>query len=59
MGTKRRVCLWYRRQKGEYVVKPPGWKPEHGDLVFTDKAQMIDFARASKLMLRDVSRRYA
>lgn len=54
MGTKRRVATWYQRRKGEYVVLPPGWKPRDGELVFTTQGQMMAFAKASKLMLRQV-----
>lgn len=52
MGTKRRVATWYMRRKGEFVVKPPHWKPTDGDIVFTNQNQMMEFARASKLMLK-------
>ena len=54
MGTKRRVAVWFQRRKGEYVVLPPGWKRRDGELVFTTQGQMVAFARASKLMLRQV-----
>lgn len=54
MGTKRRVCLWYKRAKGEYIVLPPGWVPARdGLLVFKDQGKMLDFARAARLMLRE------
>ena len=55
MGTKRKVALWYERRRGEYVVLPPNWKPkDDGSIVFTDRGQMLAFARASRLVLRQV-----
>lgn len=59
MGTKRRVAIWYKRGHGEYCVIPPGWKPRDGDIVFSKKTQLIDFARASGLILREKVGRYA
>ena len=62
MGTKRKVAVWYRRRKKEYVVEPPGWKPmRDGDIVFTDKNAMIEFSHAAKLILkeRQIGREYA
>lgn len=61
MGTRRKVCVWYKRRKHEYVVEPPGWKPRDGDIVFSDQNQMMSFAHASKLVLkeRQDGRRYA
>lgn len=53
MGTKRRVCIWYMRNKSEYVVQPPGWKPMEGDIVFAHRDQMIKFARAARLVLKE------
>lgn len=52
MGTRRKVCLWRQRRPHEFVVKPPHWKPADGDIVFTNQGQMMEFARASKLMLK-------
>lgn len=54
MGTKRRVAVWYQRRKGEFVVIPPNWKARDGELVFTTQGQMMAFAKASKLILRQV-----
>lgn len=54
MGTKRRVCLWYKRAKGEYVVLPPNWRPDRdGLMVFHDTNDMMKFAKAARLMLRE------
>lgn len=57
MGTRRKVAIWFKRGRKEYVVMPPGWKPKEGFIVFSDKAQMIEFARASGLVLKDGNRR--
>lgn len=57
MGKKRRIATWWMRRPGEFVVRPPGWKPGDGDIVFTQQSQMMEFARASRLVLRDVNRR--
>ena len=53
MGTKRKVCVWWREGKHEYVCEPPGWKPKYGIISFADKQDMLSFARASRLMLRE------
>lgn len=53
MGTKRRVATWYKRRRGEFVVRTPNWKPKDGDIVFTDQDQMIKFARAARLVLKE------
>lgn len=53
MGTKRRVCIWHQRRKNEYLVEPPGWKPEDGDIIFSNQGQMLEFARASRLVLKE------
>ena len=52
MGTKARKCIWWQRGKRDYIVEPPGWKPKHGIISFVDKEGMIEFARASKLVLK-------
>lgn len=61
MGTKRRVCIWYQRGKHDYVVEPPNWKPKDGITSFAHKRDMIMFAEAAKLILKEKpnSRRYA
>ena len=51
MGTKRKVCIWWERRKGELVAQPPGWKPSDGTIVFSKQSQLLEFARASGLML--------
>ena len=53
MGTKRRIAEWWVRSKGEYVVAPAGWKPRDGEIVFTEKKDMLGFARAARLILRE------
>lgn len=53
MGTKRRVCLWYQRGKHDYVVEPPNWKPKNGITSFAHKKDMISFAQAAKLVLKE------
>ena len=59
MGTKRKVALWWRRRRNEYVVLPPGWKPEkHGEITFASLDLMVEFARASGLILRERERNY-
>ena len=58
MGTRRRTATWRMRRRGEYVVTPSGWKSERdGELVFTDQGQMMEFARAARLILVDATRR--
>lgn len=52
MGTKRRIAEWWMRRPGEFVLRPPGWKPGDGDIVFTQQSQMMEFARASRLVLK-------
>lgn len=54
MGKRRKVAVWWMRAHGEYVLRPPGWKPGHGEIVFTQQSQMMDFARASRLMLKQL-----
>ena len=54
MGTRRKTATWRMRRRGEYVVTPSGWKSERdGELVFTDQGQMMEFARAARLVLVD------
>lgn len=54
MGTRRKVATWREIRKGEYLVRPAGWKPNHGDIVFTDRGDMLRFARASRMMLKQI-----
>lgn len=51
MGTRRKVAVWYMRRPGEYVVIPPGWRTEY--LIFQNRRQMVEFARASRLILKE------
>lgn len=54
MGTRRRTAAWHVRRRGEYVVIPAGSKPERdGTLVFPDQQAMMNFARASRLVMVD------
>lgn len=53
MGSMTRKCLWYKRRRGEYVAIPYDWKPEYGDLVFTTKEQLKDFADAGGMILKE------
>ena len=53
MGTKRRVCVWEQRGSREFAVEPPGWRPKDGDIIFTKRSQMLDFARAAGLILKE------
>lgn len=57
MGTKRRVCLWYRRGKREFVAWPAGWKPKDGDIVFSHKEQLIAFAMSAGMVLKELPRK--
>lgn len=61
MGTRRRVCLWWQRGRHDYVVEPPNWKPKDGTMCFAHKSDMIPFAQAARLILKEKpnSRRYA
>lgn len=55
MGTKRRVAIWWRRER-EYIVKAPGYD-KRVDLVFAEKSQMLEWARGARMILRDGNRR--
>ena len=57
MGTKAKKAIWFCRGKREYHVMPPGWKPSQGDIVFSSWEQMLEFARASRLILKDGNKR--
>lgn len=52
MGTKRRVCVWYRRKRNEYVAVYPG-QPKNTETVFPSQDALIEFARASGLVLKE------
>jgi hypothetical protein len=57
MGTRRKVAVWYTRRKGEYVILLPGRKKDDAELVFSRHSDMMEAARASRCILRDVGRR--
>ena len=52
MGTKRRVCVWYRRKKNEYVAVDPG-QPKNTETVFPDQDALVEFARSARLVLKE------
>lgn len=52
VGSKRRVAIWYIRNKGEYVVIPPH-KPKNIDYIFCNQRDMLEFARASHFVLKE------
>ena len=52
MGTKRRVCIWFKRRKNEYVAIYPG-QPKNTETVFPDQGAMVEFARASGFVLKE------
>ena len=57
MGTRRKVAVWYTRRKGEYVMILPGHKKKDHEVVFSKQSEMMEAARASGCILRDVGRR--
>lgn len=52
MGTRRKVCIWYKRRRGEYVAIYPG-QPKNTETVFPDQGALVEFARASRLVLKE------
>lgn len=52
MGTRRKVCIWYKRRKNEYVAIYPG-QPKNTENVFPDQGSLVEFARASRLVLKE------
>jgi len=52
MGTRRKVCIWYKRRRGEYVAIYPG-QPKNTENVFPDQGSLVEFARASGLVLKE------
>ena len=53
MGSKRRVAIWRIRKKGEYVILDYPGKPKNFDCVFRSQNDMVEFARASGLVLKE------
>ena len=53
MGSKRRVAIWYVRKKNEYVILDYPGKPKNFDCVFHSQNDMMEFARASGLVLKE------
>ena len=54
MGTKRKVCVWWRRGKHDYACLPHGWKPQRdGEISFANKEKLLEFARAGKMILKE------
>ena len=52
MGTRRKVCIWYKRRRGEYIAIYPG-QPKNTETVFPDQGALVEFARASRLVLKE------
>ena len=55
MCTKARFAVW-RKVGRLFVVRPPGW-PRNVELSFTDQADMVRWAIAARIMLKDGNRR--
>jgi len=54
MATKRRTAAWYWRD-GDFIVRPANW--DKGILmIFSTKADMLAWARDSRVMLKEVRR---
>lgn len=53
MGTKRKVAIWFLRRRGEYVILSYPGKPKNFDCVFHSQLDMMEFARASGLVLKE------
>lgn len=53
MGTRVKFAPW-RRDGKLYRVRPPDW-PKHCELSFTDKEDMMEWAAAAHVMLKDVN----
>ena len=54
MGTKRRKCMWRKRNDGWYEAFPPDWKARDGGIAFSTRAQLIDFAHGAKMVLKEI-----
>ena len=59
MGTNIKRAVWMKVGR-LYVVRPPGW-PKNVELSFTDRDDMVEWARGARVMLKDgnVRRGYA
>lgn len=59
MGTNVKRAVW-RKVGRLWVVHPPGW-PKNTELSFTDRDDMVEWARGAHVMLKDgnARRRYA
>lgn len=51
MGSKVRFAVWHKMGR-LFIVRPPGW-PKNVDLSFTDQSDMIRWAQAAHVMLKD------
>lgn len=52
METKRRVCVWHRRKRNEYVAVYPG-QPKNTETVFPNQDALVEFARSARLVLKE------
>lgn len=55
MSKRRRVADWFRAWSG-YIVRLPNW-PKRAEKWFKTRDEMIDWARAEGLTLRDANPR--
>lgn len=51
MGTKRKIAEWHMKGK-LFVVRPPDW-PKNTEVTFTKQGQMIAYAQAAGLILKE------
>lgn len=54
MATKRRTAAWYRMGR-DYIVRPANWY-KGTMIIFSTQADMLEWARASRVMLKEVTR---
>jgi hypothetical protein len=54
-----KFAVWFRDGR-LFRVRPPGW-PKNTELSFTDKQDMVEWARGARVMLKDgdAGRKYA
>lgn len=59
MSNHMKFAVWFRDGR-LFRVRPPGW-PKNTELSFTDKQDMVEWARAAHVMLKDggAGRKYA
>lgn len=59
MGNRMKFAVWFRDGR-LFRVRPPGW-PKNTELSFTDKQDMVEWARGAHVMLKDgdAGRKYA